>query len=849
MKQRDAAFVSLRDLTYRAVIASDLGMLFDEAALDDARRLVAVTDPATDIPVGHTLGWFCWLRYLAMPRQESYNELSAAIAWLGPVFEHNPYAVPEPLQRWFLQNEANFYAENQAESLEDSVLPKIKWQNVERLPIFDATISSTIREAPARQPDRTQFLLDAALMVRSIAGRMGDEAAQVAAAEITVAALGVGAPTFPSSVDMRLSTAPNAFLEAIDGPTFANSRMSVMPQLRALPWSSTPNATTSTAVSGHIPTVAAAGGFDTGVSNNADTGEYRLGKTVSGERRGQSTMRSGRARHRRTEIEAEASRRVDHDDRLSAPASCSNPAATAMPSLSERPSSVEPGDLARLPATAPMMLSQAYISEAFPVPLPRVSEPVRHLWGQLPERVGVGQRIPLFVWVSTEGGGVGSVPLKNFAVPPEGRKIIVAVSAPGFELITDTDQELFVPNAKDSEPIRFGLRAVKAGLHEVKVDAFASGTFLGRVTLQVSAEVGAALSEGAPRRIGLNEISGQPGEITLQINRETDAYSFQLIGDSWYQRVLTKSLAADPTEVVERILAELRSIANGSSGFTSTRAVRQHISNLGTKIWSDIVPDAVRRQFWEQAGHMRSFVIMSDLDTIPWELLYPVDRGQPELGFLAERVPVVRRVYERTPSYNLPLPSSAYIVPPRSPSDAQAEVSEVRAVMGERVQDNGIVTRLDDLQALFDAPPGLLHFACHNTFSMTSGSVVQMDGGPFRPDDLEQSKRRLSMVDANPLVFFNACRTAGEIYGFTQMSGWASQFMACGAGAFIGTLWPVRSATARIFAASFYDAIVHQKANLGEASLSARRSVSEDFEDPTWLAYTVYGSPGAMVTY
>jgi CHAT domain-containing protein len=88
---------------------------------------------------------------------------------------------------------------------------------------------------------------------------------------------------------------------------------------------------------------------------------------------------------------------------------------------------------------------------------------------------------------------------------------------------------------------------------------------------------------------------------------------------------------------------------------------------------------------------------------------------------------------------------------------------------------------------------------------------------------------------------------AGEIYGFTQMSGWASQFMAAGAGGFVGTLWPVRSPAARMFATSFYDAMVRQNSTLGEASLHARKSIIEDLEDPTWLAYTVYGSPSAGV--
>jgi len=388
-------------------------------------------------------------------------------------------------------------------------------------------------------------------------------------------------------------------------------------------------------------------------------------------------------------------------------------------------------------------------AEARPGSIDLPPEPVRHLSAQLPERVGVGQRIPLLVWISMTSGARASGPLKPFPVPQQGRRIVLAVSAPGFELTTDAEQELLVPLSGDSEPIRFGLRAVSPGLHHVKVDAFASGTFLGRVELQVSAEVGGVLSEGLPRSIDLPAIVGQPGEVTLQVNRENGAYSFQLTGTSWYPRVLTRSLAADPTEwTVERIITELRAIAHGESGFTSSHAIRERIKNLGTILWSDIVPDAVRRQFWEQAGNIRPFVVMSNLDTVPWELLHAVDRGRPELGFLAEYVPIVRRVYERTPAPSLPLSTAAYVMPPRSPSDAQAEVRDVRALIGDRAHDLGIVTRLDALRDLLGSPPGLMHFACHNTFSQTNGSVVRMDGGPISPHDLEQCKRRLTMAAA-----------------------------------------------------------------------------------------------------
>lgn len=796
MNQRDTVLASLWDRTHRAAVTRDPNLVLDEMALRDARRLVAIVDPETDIPAAHALGWFCWLRYLVLSGQNAEEELQAALTLLKPVFDRNPYAVPTTLQRWYMQTEANIYAYRYRSTP----------GGPPRLPVFHAAVRSTVEAAPKMQPDRSKFFLDAALMLRGIAGRGVDEAVLVEAAELTLAALGTGPATLPPQGDARRSFTAEAFLEPV-------KRQRVSAVFAEPPWRSMmvlpPSA--DRADTDHLPT-----GWPETASiphRPPHRGEHSMeggpGHSFNGyigsRRRGELPVGTYAPPRRE---------RVLRDRGLELASPLGSPGTTAMQS---------------------------------PPPLD-LPEPIRHLWAQLPDRVGIGHRVPLLVWISMTGKAGASAPLKPFAVPSEGRRIVVAISAPGFELISDADQELLVPSSGNSDPIRFALRAVKRGLHRVKIDAFASGTFLGRVELQVSADFGAALTDGIAKRVGLPGTNGQPGEITLQVNREDGAYSFQLIGTSWYPRVLVKSLAVDPRQVVDQIIDELRAIARGESGFTSPRAVREHIRNLGTKLWSDIVPDAVRRQFWEQVGNIGSFVVMSNLDMVPWELLHPVDRDCPELGFLAEHVPVVRRVYECTPAYSLPMLSSAYVVPPKSPRDAETEVSDVRAVVGARVQDQGIISRLDALQELFSAPPGLLHFACHNTFSPTTGSVVRMDGGPIRPDDLEQSKRRLTMAAANPLVFFNACRTAGEIYGFTQMSGWASQFMAAGAGAFIGTLWPVRSATARTFATSFYQAIVHGKATVGEASLQARRSVSQDLEDPTWLAYSVYGSPAAKVT-
>ena len=140
---------------------------------------------------------------------------------------------------------------------------------------------------------------------------------------------------------------------------------------------------------------------------------------------------------------------------------------------------------------------------------------------------------------------------------------------------------------------------------------------------------------------------------------------------------------------------------------------------------------------------------------------------------------------------------------------------------------------------------GATHFACHNTFTIDGGgSSIDMVGGPFVPDLLNEAAERRTMSSTNPLIFLNSCRTAGAAPQFMRTVGWADQFMAAGAGAFIGTLWPVRSSSASAFAEAFYRELIGG-ASLGAASRQARLSIRRD-DDPTWLAYSVYGDPRAI---
>jgi serine/threonine protein kinase len=539
--------------------------------------------------------------------------------------------------------------------------------------------------------------------------------------------------------------------------------------------------------------------------------------------------------HQRSLVDQQHRLGLDHADTLANRGSSARPPAS-------RPSDAEAGDGALGSGAAPgEKREEPAEGDAGDRP------PTRYLTGSLPERAPAGRPISLQVQITMAAPAGPSAALRPLAVPAEGRTVTIIVAAPGLESQGDLEQDVHVPAAGNSDPVRFRFTTGRAGLHPVTVRAFAGGTFLAELGLQVSVEIGAALEEGPPQSAIMDGLATEPGEVTLLVNLTDEGrYSFQLIGEALYPIELTRRLAGDPAEIVQDLVDELRAMAGQESPYANPRLVRNRIRSLGAQLWADVVPESIRRQFWEQAGRIKLFTVASDMDTVPWELLYPID-GDNDNGFLVEQFPVVRRVYGQGRARHLRLTSAGFVVPPGSPANAMDEVDAVRVRLGAHVEHDTVCTQLESLIRLLNAPPSVLHFACHNKFSDRAGSVIRLGGGPLRPGDLAPARLSRSMAAVSPLVFINACRTAGEIPGLMEMMGWARQFMGAGAGAFVGSLWTIRSGSARSFADAFYRALVVDGQPLGAASLQARQAIAGDEGDPTWLAYTIYGNPAATI--
>jgi CHAT domain-containing protein len=188
------------------------------------------------------------------------------------------------------------------------------------------------------------------------------------------------------------------------------------------------------------------------------------------------------------------------------------------------------------------------------------------------------------------------------------------------------------------------------------------------------------------------------------------------------------------------------------------------------------------------------------------------------------------------------------VLPEGSLPEARDEIDAMRQLLDPQQPQGEVISALTPLQELIRGGNfGLLHFACHNRFDKADGSSITLDNVQFTPTHMTKAAIGQVLARSAPTVFINACRSAGLAATYNRLDGWASKFLEAGAAAFIGSLWAVSDGTAREFAQELYGQL-QAGSSLGEAVKEARRVAASQPDDPTWLAYTVYGDPRATVS-
>jgi hypothetical protein len=398
----------------------------------------------------------------------------------------------------------------------------------------------------------------------------------------------------------------------------------------------------------------------------------------------------------------------------------------------------------------------------------------------------------------------------------------------------------------DSGWALFELEALREGVYTLEVSAFNGGAFLGTLSLQLTV-VDRLVVRGhsAGRSIPLPLLPPQTGEATLMLRYDPHSavYRYQFRSTTYATDELHSGpLQRKREEAIADLVTSLNEQARDRTRY-STEETRRWLRGKGIELWRELIPKELENLFWSQRDNIKCLTILSAGDPIPWEIMYPTNDRGGDAGFLAEQFPVVRWMFGPAPTPLLHCTQPFFVMPEDAPSAAKEELEVLKSIIGE----GKAVDELTPLLSILDrADFDILHFACHNTFRSDSptNSYIEMGSKQFVPTFL--SNYHGKFYKHCPLVFVNACQSGRAAANYTWLDGWAKSFLNAGAGAFIGSLWEVRDSSASRFAKEFYRALFSGTC-LGEAMKQARTAIQDESSDPTWLAYTLYGNPTAML--
>ncbi len=536
------------------------------------------------------------------------------------------------------------------------------------------------------------------------------------------------------------------------------------------------------------------------------------------------------------------------------------------PSPSMQPSRPGPKRSARPRGTAPAPVNITISAEA-------------------PEQAQIGSVIPVDFRLDLAGEGA---PLREriAAAVKAGKdiRVILTTSGGALKAVGPRIQAVQPPSA--GKPVQgvFEVRAVEAGAAELALLFRQGGTELGSIRLAIEVVHGApksgktsGLAPAAPRTPEDDDL------LVLLIQQETEQvviqdagqptrdvvtnvyYEYQLQSDELefnYLTLRSRSLqdrgggaARTAQAYVERIYDR---VTQDVLSPEDMQRLERQVGALGAAMCAELFDPEVTRKLWPVRSKLRTIQVTSWEPYIPWELvrLKHPDTSEVDDRFLCE-YGLVRSLPGECAPRALRFKDWAYLAATYPNGTAESVAGEVD-YFTKTLPSRGIhpvpiaATYLGFLDALETPEFDVLHLACHGESQhqrideavLQIGDELDANGQPRLVEmDTTTVKETAKLRRRRPLVFLNACESGRHGPSLTAWGGWPTAFLGAGAGAFVGTSWPVRDVPASKFAHAFYDAL--QKGETLSAAATAARLATKGEGDASWLAFKVYGHPCA----
>ncbi len=343
-----------------------------------------------------------------------------------------------------------------------------------------------------------------------------------------------------------------------------------------------------------------------------------------------------------------------------------------------------------------------------------------------------------------------------------------------------------------------------------------------------------------------------PLHLTIQAHRserfgrsphEDGEIHYAFYGDGYF---LGKSAVDVNTK--RALLSRLLNLTNQASKAGWNKGRQSQLVTIGRQLFTLTIPEQARHQVFGDGEVTAISLEVQDHD-IPWELLHD---GQ---DFVARRLVMGRRL----------VGPSGQVKPGRHAIRVVIVGDPTGDLEGARAESSAIAKRceaaLEELSDAYEIAAEVILLQCGDAtkdavlLDLLMDSTQMIDvfhfaghahADPLNPDDsgftLADGDLRAfeaRSLGSSPLVFANGCR-AGQANDSSltlgAMSGFAGEFIAGGAQAYIAPAWPIGDDLAREFASAFYDLVIGGE-TIGNALLAAKRAV----DDPDALAYLFFG--------
>ncbi len=349
-----------------------------------------------------------------------------------------------------------------------------------------------------------------------------------------------------------------------------------------------------------------------------------------------------------------------------------------------------------------------------------------------------------------------------------------------------------------------------------------------------------------------------PPDLTLRVHVQSrdnhEIFNFDILCEKLHKRLYPFL----PSTIIEQSQKKsVQDFLNQISRISPENPVAsKELAGIGINLYNMLFPDELKSLYWsELRKHVKSIQIVSDENWLPWQLIKPVRKmgdGIVEDKYWGEKYIVSRwpsRILNQPPITTFS-PFNIIIARDLANSNlphASQELEYIQKVLREvGIEIRVTPAQSKDFYRVLEAGGfAVLHITAHANYDpATESCEIELEDTSI--PDMAISGDRTGFARECSFVFINACGIARQSgYGLSGAGGFVRRLLEPGVKAVLCTSWDVSDEKAMKFSKKFYDLLLAGKP-IGESVQKARLHIKNDY-DPSWLSYTFFGDPFAVL--